>query len=149
VRQVLLLILLQALTFALVPALRLRQHVPCCQLQNCAGLSVHLRVYAITEKLGRHGHGRELHQPDTAVHGHFLFEYGRGYLVSRTACSHGSEFTNATGAEIRPDLYLWRWSSVSTVPSARGLQSDENRTCITSGVSQALLFPMLKSTDMT
>jgi hypothetical protein len=85
-------------------------------------------VHPITEKLGRHGHGRELHQPDTAVYGHRCVEHDHGYFVARTAYSNGSESTNATGAKAGLDLYIWRWLSVSIMPISMGnLQADEEQ----------------------
>jgi hypothetical protein len=116
VRQILPIVVLpQTLAFALVPALRIRQHVPCCQLQYCVGLPAHLRLHAFAEKLGRHGHRRELRQSNAALHGDRCAEHGYGYPVACTAYSHGSESTDAKGAKTGSDLHFWRRLRVSTI----------------------------------
>jgi hypothetical protein len=149
------------LSYTLVPPMCLHKHVPRRRVQYRARLPPHLRLHTFPQELGRYHYSRKLHRQNAAVHGHGGVEHGNGSSLASSAGTHGGQVADAARAEVRLDMYFWRRVAVSRTSSVHLERESEsvlqmsmklisaNRTCITSGVRLALLFPMLQTIDQT
>ena len=118
--------------------------------QFCPNLRPHILLPTHTDGLGRHDHGRRMHQQTCCLYCNRSREYCHGSLYPYNSNPYGREATDADAAEARLDVHVHYWICVGlpNFPLYRYKCSLHTfRTVITSIVRLVTLFPLLTDPD--